>query len=163
GAASRVTNTVKEQISAQLLWTLSGSGQGQQQVRSVALSVNGTQFSPPDAQGNPVQSNPKYKPPAGFDRGFYYLDSRGHLMHQHEGGPTAAAVVKVGDPGIGYSALAVSPDGDYVAALRGGQVYTGPVNARSLSVRAVGSGVTSMSWDGGDDLWVTGTNGVYLL
>lgn len=163
GTASKATSAVEEQISAQLLSTLHGAGQGQQQVKSVELSVNGHPFSPSGAQGNPVQSSrAKYSPPAGPDIGFYYVDSHGQLMRQQQTGTTSKPV-KIADIGHGYSALAVSPDGDYVAALRDGQVYTGPANARSLSQRAVGGGVTSLSWDGDDNLWTTGTNSVNLL
>jgi len=163
GTAAKATSTVKEQISAQLLSTLLGAGQGQQQVKSVALSVNGTPFTLPDAPGNPVQGqrDAKYSPPAGPGIGFYYVDSHGHLMRQQQTGTTTKP--KIADIGPGYSALAVSPDGAYVAALRDGQVYTGPADARSLSPRAVSGGVTSLSWDGDDNLWTTGTNGANLL
>src|SRR5262249_28656360 len=144
--------------------TLLGAGLGQQQVKSVALSVNGQPFSPDGAQGNPVQGprDAKYSPPAGPGSGFYYVDSHGELMRQQLTG-TSSKPGQVPGIGPGYSALAVSPDGEYVAALRGGQVYTGPRDARSLSPRAVAGGVTSLSWDSNDNLWTTGTTGVSLL
>jgi hypothetical protein len=164
GTAAKATSAVKEQISAQLLSTLLGAGQGQQQVKSVALSVNGTPFTPPDAPGNPVQGpqDAKYSAPAGPGIGFYYVDSHGHLMRQQQTGTTTKPD-KIEDIGPGYSALAVSPDGDYVAAVRAGQVYTGAADARSLSPRAVSGAVTSLSWDSNDNLWTTGTNDVNLL
>jgi hypothetical protein len=152
---------VKEQISSQLLLTLSGAGQGQQQVQSIALYIGDNAFAPPGAQGNPVQKQAKYQPvdnPTGSV--FYYLDPDGALMRVS--GPSGTPV-KIAKIGTGYSGLAVSPDGQYVAALRGGNVYTGEVGASSLTVRVAGGGFTSLSWDRYDILWAAGSTGVVTL
>ena len=60
-------------------------------------------------------------------------------------------------------ALAVSPDGQYVAALRGGDVYTGGLGASRLTFRPVGGGFTSLSWDKNDNLWAAGSGGVVIV
>jgi hypothetical protein len=144
-----------------LWWTLNGAGQGQQQVQSIALYIGGNAFVPPGAQGNPVQSHPRYasvdNPSGGA---FYYLGTGGQLMRVDK--PTSTPV-KVASIGTGYTGLAVSPDGGYVAALRGGDVYTGELGAGSLDMRPVGGGFTSLSWDKNDNLWAAGSAGVVIL
>ena len=160
GAATRVSNAVKEQISSQLWWTLKGAGQGQQEVQSIALYIGGKAFAP-DAQGNAVQNQVSYAPVNNPSGGvFYYLGTGGQLMQVT--GPTGKPV-KVAKIGTGYTGLAVSPDGEYVAALRGGDIYTGEVGASRLTFRPVGIGFTSLSWDRDDNLWAAGSAGVVTL
>ncbi len=55
--------------------------------------------------------------------------------------------------GTGYSQIAVSPDGKYLAALRNESLYMGSVNGRL--VKREGAGDTSISWDRTDNLWTT--------
>ena len=58
----------------------------------------------------------------------------------------------------------MSPDGQYVAALRGnGDVYTGEVGASRLTYRPVGGGFTSLSWAADDNLWASGSAGVVIV
>jgi hypothetical protein len=168
GAIAHAQAVVKEQVSAQLLWTLrlSGAGQGTQVVQAVTLSVNGRQFVLPNAQGNPVlgmRSAPsvKYKPidgPPG--NGFYYIDSHGALLHKSGSSPQPAQVARIGP---GYSSLAVSPDGQYFAVLRDGVVYTGAMGSGKLSLRDAGGGFSSLSWDDNDNLWAAGSVNVVVL
>jgi hypothetical protein len=164
-AAARLSVKDKEKISAQLWYTLSGAGQGQQgQVQSVALYINGHGYVPPGASpGNPVQSHiTQYRPADGSQKpGFYYLTKAGQLMLQDPiatGKPRQLAVI-----GHGYTSLAISPDGEYVAALHGGSVYTGMVGARSLKLRDVGMNVTFLSWEGNDNLWAVGSLGIVVV
>jgi hypothetical protein len=162
GAATRVSGAVKEQISSQLWWTLHGAGQGQQQVQSIALYIGGHAFAPPGAQGNAVQGMDQvmmYAPvnnPGGNI--FYYLGTGGQLMRV-KGGKTA----EVARIGAGYTGLAVSPDGEYVAALRRGDIYTGEVGASRLTFRSGVGSFTSLSWDRDDNLWAAGSTGVVIL
>jgi hypothetical protein len=167
GAFARAQTPVKEQVSAQLLWTLiTGAGQGTQEVLAVELYVNGSPFAPPNAQGNPVQgtrSAPyvKYKPIDGSPGSdFYYIDSHGELLH--DTGSTGQPV-QVARIGTGYKSLAVSPDGQYLAVLRDGAVYTGAVGRGKLTLRDAGGGFTSLSWDHNDNLWAAGPMNVVMM
>jgi hypothetical protein len=162
GAATRAPDAVKNQISAQLWWTLHLAGQGQQQVQSIALYTGDTAFKPPGAQGNAVQNHVTYWPVNSPKGGvFYYLTAGGQLMQVT--GPTGKPF-KVASIGTGYTGLAVSPDGKYVAALRaGGDIYTGEVSASHLTYRPVGGGFTSLSWDQNDNLWAAGSAGVVIV
>lgn len=105
GAATRASAAVKEQISAQLLWTLDLAGQGQQQVQSIVLYTGSTQFVPPGAQGNAVQSESEvqYAPVSNSNSpgsAFYYLGTGGQVMRVTglTGNP-----VKIASIGTGYT------------------------------------------------------------
>lgn len=158
GSAARTSDEVRELISSQLLSTLSGSGQGQPPIRSVVLDINGKPWSPPQAEQNPVQHSAAVRVPDGSSGSFYYLDSSGNVERQPTAGGSA---VKVRALGPGYSAIAVSPDLRYLAALRGGILYTGPLDGPL--VKRAGSGYTTMSWDSRDRLWATAGGAVFML
>ena len=147
-----MTNAQKSQVSAQLLWTLVGSGQGSSQVESVQLVVNGK----PYPQGNPVQnqSQASYQPASGASSAFYYLNSAGYLVRRADATGKQVAIAKFGTK---YSQIAVSPDGKYLAALRGGTLFIGLVDGPLM--RRQGSGYATLSWDPNDNLWTTTTVG----
>jgi hypothetical protein len=152
-AAALKQKNLLAQVSAQLLWTLVGSGQGGSQVQSVELLVNGQPKYPSgNSQGIPVQhrSEASYWPATGASSEFYYIDSAGYLCSRK--GVTGQPV-QIAKVGTGYSQIAVSPDGKYLAALRGGSLYLGSVGGR-LAKRQ-GSGFTTISWDPTDNLWTT--------
>jgi hypothetical protein len=159
---SRASLTTKEQISAQLLCTLTGACQGQQQqVKSVALYIDGKPFVPPNASpGNPVQHQAKYQPAASQGHGLFYLTASGRLELQTT---RTAKPITVASIGAGYALLAVSPDGKYLAAVRKGNLYTGKVGDATLASRGLGAGITSLSWDKGDNLWAVNSMGVFAL
>lgn len=164
GAITRASDDVRKRVSAQLLSTLSGSSPGQPQVRSVVLSQDGKPWNPPGAQDNPVQHDSTYRAPDGASGEFYNLDGGGQLWRRAGTGDAAGAVgapTKVARIGVGYSAIAVSRDGRYLAALRNGIVYAGPVGG-PLAPRT-GTGYTTMSWDPNDNLWAAGSNGIVML
>ena len=144
-------NALMEQVSSQLLWTLSGSGQSGATgaVQSVEVELDGHPWFPPGSQGNSVQQkNQSQKgPPTGANSLYYYLDSAGWLTSRQgaAGKPDRIQLI-----GTGYTQVAVSTDGRYLAALRGSTLYTGLVGG-SLAKR--GSGFVTMSWDGNDNLW----------
>jgi hypothetical protein len=164
GAIARSQTAVKEQVSSQLLWTLNGAGQGTQEVQSVALYVDSSPFVPPNAQGNPVQGtrspqHEQYKPLDGSGNDFYYIDSHGQLLHSG----SSAKPAQVARIGTGYRSLAVSPDGQYLAVLRDGAVYTGATGSGKLTLRDAGGGFSSLSWDHNDNLWAAGPMNVVML
>jgi hypothetical protein len=160
-ASSKANSDVMQQVSAQLLSTLFGaapSGAHDQGVQSVEVVVNGKPWIPPDGQGSPVQGRgtSKWHEATGTSREFYSVNSKGYLTSRTAPG---SKPVSIGSIGTGYSQIAVSPDGTYLAALRGGTLYTGRLTdtgrltASSLTKR--GSGFVAMSWDTNDDLWAS--------
>jgi Lipoprotein LpqB beta-propeller domain/Sporulation and spore germination len=149
-----------QRVSAQLLWTLVGSGESGPAVQSVQLSVNGRPWTPIGSDLNPVQQlhQSKYSPPTGASSLFYYADSTGNLLSSD--GPQGKRV-KVSRIGTGYSQIAVSPDEQYLAALRNGSLYIGRVGG-PLAKRG-GTDYTSMSWDQSDNLWATSSDQIVML
>jgi hypothetical protein len=160
-ASASVLRQVLPQVSAQLLWTLTGSGQGGSAVQSVELSVNGIPQSPPNSGQNPVQNRDQsqYSPPTGASSVFYYLDDAGNLRRRDG---TQGKPVTVAHVGAGYSQIAVSPgSGHYLAALHDGSLFLGPV--RGKLARQDGTGYTSMSWDRAGNLWATMSDQIVML
>lgn len=166
GAQSKASaNQAQKQLqrmSAQLLWTLVGSGQSGSVVQSVELSTNGNPWNPPGSPGNPVQhpGQARYSPPTGSSGTFYYL-ADGNLMAAN---PSKSTTVKVAHIGKQYSSIAVSPgppSSRYVAALSGGTLYAGPVNGKLTKVP--GGPYQSMSWDPSGDLWVATNDEIFTM
>ncbi|MGH3164584.1 MAG: LpqB family beta-propeller domain-containing protein, partial [Trebonia sp.] len=160
GAFAKAQAPAQEQAAAQLSYTLAGSGQGQPNVQSIELYVNGKAWSSPKAPGNVVQnvSNSALSPPKGTNSEFYYLDTKGNVWRRQG---TGGAPAKVQNIGTGYSAIAVSPDGRYLAALRRGALFTGAIGGPL--VKRQSSGYTSMSWDSNDELWAVAGGDLYML
>ena len=73
----------------------------------------------------------------------------------------AQKTVRLARIGAGYTQIAVSPDKEYVAALRAGSLFTGRIGGRL--VKRNGTGYTSVSWDPGDDLWATSGDQIVML
>ena len=147
-AIGKADNDVMEQVWAQLWWTLNGvapSGSTGPGVQSVEVVVNGKAWTLPNGQGT-VQSKPLWSPPSGASNEYYYITSEGWLASDTVGGHP----VMISKIGTGYTQIAVSADGTYVAALRGTTLYTGLVDG-ALTKRGTGFG--SVSWDADDDLW----------
>jgi hypothetical protein len=162
GAIAKASDEVLQQVSAQLLWTLSCqtktcASQSRPAVQSVELYLNGKPWIPRGSQENPVQHQSHYQPPDGASRAFYYLDGAGNLLRRDG---LAGKQVKVAHVGTGYTQIAVSPSRHYAAALRGGALYIGPVGGRL--VKRDGTGYTTISWDPDDNLWAT-TNGQVVM
>ena len=169
-ATVNVTGTISKaqraQMASQLLWTLVGSGQAGSQVSSVQLNVNGKAFAPSGSSGNPVenQSQASYVPATGASATaagqlVYYLDGAGDVYSNRVGVAGVAGqqtlVTKIGP---GYTQIAVSQDGKYLAALRSnGDLYIGPIHGPLKPQQ--GTGYTTLSWDPTDNLWSsTGAN-----
>ena len=157
-AKASTSTSVMQQVSAQLYWTLVGSGQGAPAVQTVQVNLNNKPWIPPDSGENPVQHQPQYNPPTGASSVFYYLDAAGNLW-DHDA--TQGKAGKVSRVGTGFSQIAVSPDHRFIAALRGGSLFIGPVGGK-LSKRD-GAGYTTMSWDPTDNLWATTGDQIVML
>ena len=169
-ATVNVTGTISKaqraQMASQLLWTLVGSGQAGSQVSSVQLNVNGKAFAPSGSSGNPVenQSEASYGPATGASATaagqlVYYLDSAGDVYSNRVGlAGVAGQQTLVTKIGPGYTQIAVSQDGKYLAALRSnGDLYIGPIHGPLKPQQ--GTGYTTLSWDPTDNLWSsTGAN-----
>jgi Lipoprotein LpqB beta-propeller domain/Sporulation and spore germination len=142
-------------MSSQLLYTLVGSGQGSSQIESVELFVNGKPYYPIGYPQNPVQnlSQAKYTPPTGASPEFYYLDSAGDLYSRNV---VTGKQVRIARIGVGYSQIAVSQDGQHLAALRNGALFIGPLGGPL--VRQQGNQYATLSWDPADNLWATTSN-----
>ena len=165
-----MTKAQEAQASSQLLYTLSGSGQGGSQVRSVALYVNGKPFIPAGGGANAVQilAQAKYGPATGVSttaagQEIYYLDSAGDVNSDRVGAAgVAGKQTLVAKLGAGYKQIAVSEDGRYLAALRGdGDLYIGPINGPLA--RQQGSGYATLSWDPSGNLWTTTSAGAQIF
>jgi hypothetical protein len=162
GAITKVAGDKQllQQVSAQLLWTLIPSGGSGPAVQSVALSVNGKPWTPPGSDLNPVQQlhQSKYTPANGASGRFYYVDDAGDLLSRSS---SLTKPVKVAHIGTGYSQIAVSPNTEYVAAVKNGALYTGRIG--DPLVRRAGDGYTSLSWDQSDDLWAAMGGSIVML
>ena len=156
-----ITKAQEAQADSQLLYTLVGSGQGGSQVRSLTLYVNGKPFIPPGGGANAVQilAQAEYGPATGVSataagQVVYYLDSAGDVYSDRVGvAGVAGKQTLVAKLGAGYTQIAVSGDGKYLAALRDEELYIGPINGPLA--RQQGSGYMTLSWDPSDNLWTT--------
>jgi hypothetical protein len=155
GTIAKADINTMEHVSAQLLWTLrpAQSQATGQAVQAVEVEVNGKPWTPPGSQGNPVQHQSALGPPTGQTSVFYYVDSAGWLTSRDGAGGKPVQVMQLG---AGFTQIAVSADGRYLAALRGDTLYTGLVGGVGDSgLTKHGTGFASVSWDPGDDLWAS--------
>jgi Lipoprotein LpqB beta-propeller domain/Sporulation and spore germination len=205
GGLTKASTAVKEQVSAQLAWTLATPRAGppaEGAVQSVELELNGKPWIPPKSicgirqarslvqnQATYACYNPYPSQPVNFSfvsHGQVWSRCASEATVQHglvgpvvsvlhpasaaelacDGGApvltkslTTPAPVQV--PNIGTPTLAaVSPDGQYVAVYSPGnpdnrELSIGPVGSTKLNyVANIGSGVTALSWDRNDELWV---------
>jgi hypothetical protein len=164
GPVATAKEAVLQQITAQLLWTLGGSGNSPA-VTSVELFLDGKVWTPLGAGNVPVQqqsSYSKYAPPSGAGSGtFYYLDSQGDVLQRSGPNGQPAKVYTASAKGPKFSDIAVSPDGKYLAGTSGGWVYTAAIGGQPQ--RRVQGTFTSLSWDYKDQLWIAGTDGVEVV
>jgi hypothetical protein len=112
-----------------------------------------------------VQHQADYQPATSQGHGLFYLTASGQLELLATSPATSTAKpITVASIGTGYSLLAVSPDGKYLAAVRKGELYTGEVGDAKLASRGLGAGIASLSWDKSDNLWaVNSLGGVFIL
>jgi hypothetical protein len=156
-----ITKAQEAEADSQLLWTVVGSGQGGAQVKSLALYVNGKPFIPAGGGANAVQilTQAKFGPATGVSataagQAVYYLGSAGDVYSDRVGvAGVAGRQTLVAKIGAGYTQIAVSEDGKYLAALRDEELYIGPINGPLA--RQQGSGYMTLGWDPSDNLWTT--------
>jgi hypothetical protein len=88
---------------------------------------------------------------------FYYVDAAGYLTSRSgaQGQPDRGALI-----GTGYTQVAVSPDGQYLAALRGTTLYAGLVGG---ALAKKGTEYQTMSWDVNDDLWASTSTQIVMF
>lgn len=158
GTIAKASNATMQLVSAQLLWTLTGEAQSGQPVQSVEVELNGKPWSP-GSQQNPVQvqRQSKRSPAEGASSVFYYVNSAGYLTSQQG---VAGKPVRLQRIGTGYTQVAVSPDGRYLAALSGHTLYTGAVGG-TLTKRS--GSYLAISWDVNDDLWASAGDQIVLF
>ena len=211
GAAAGASTQIRELISAQLVWTLTGTPASPSSIQSVVLEINGKQFTPPTqpCPGERVQGffqtqatyqclNPYLSTPASF----YYVNqgqswSRCGSESQARQGAIGAVIPLVSRTGefngsqcatsryVGeassapppsqppslraVSMAAVSPDGKYLAIVPPGKdtLYIGRLSGAAASFpgkpRLAEPGITAMSWDRDDNLWVAQNGNIFML
>jgi hypothetical protein len=210
GAAAHASAQTLELISAQLVWTLTGSPASPSSIQSVVLEIGGKQFTPSPAlcPGQRVQGffqtqatyqclNPYLSAPASFyyvNQGQSWSRCGSESVADLQGsigsvipvvGRTGtfnrsrcATYVKESSPGPPptqpsslrpVSMTAVSPDGKYLAIVPPGKnaLYIGRLSGDAASFpgtsRLHGAGITALSWDRDDDLWVAQGGNVFML
>jgi hypothetical protein len=214
GGLTHASNTVKEQVSAQLAWTLATprASPPAEAVQSVELELNGKPWIPPKLicgirqarssvqnQATYACYNPYPSQPANFSfvsHGQVWSRCGSEAGVQHGlvgpvvsvlhpastaglqcGGSAPVPTKSVTTPaavqgsGIGTPSLAsVSPDGHYVAVYSPGNsdhnelsIRTVGSSAKLKPVSGIGSGVTALSWDHNDDLWVAENGDVFMV
>jgi Lipoprotein LpqB beta-propeller domain/Sporulation and spore germination len=212
GGAAELRNTkTRELISAQLVWTLTGSPAGPSGIQSVVLEIDGQPFIPPapPCPGGRVQGsfqtqatyqcdNPYQSAPGSF----YYVNqgqswSRcGSVSYARQASigsvlpvvgrsgtfnrpqcasgryvsvTSGAPLLSSPQPLRAVSMTAVSPDGKYLAIVTPGKgaLYIGKLSGNAASfpgtARLPGPGITALSWDRSDNLWVAQNGNVFML
>jgi len=209
GGAALADTPTRELISAQLVWTLTGSPSSPSSIQSVVLEIDGKQFTPPaPCPGERVQGffqtqatyqclNPYLSAPASF----YYVNqgqswSRcGSESAADLQGSIGSVLPVVGRTGVfntpqcatyvkeasagpppaqplslrPVSMTAVSPDGKYLAIVPPGKdaLYIGRLSGDAASFpgtsRLNGAGITALSWDRDDNLWVAQGGNIFML
>jgi spore germination protein GerM len=169
GSAARASQASLSDMTSQLAWTLAGPSNGQSAVQSVQLEINGHLRRSASLSGGQVHQSPGglSVPEAGSRTPFYSVNATGAVQ---ETTPPAFAVHSVpGEAGEGrvhLTTIAVSPDGKYVAGVSPSRkvVYYGPLQRGARLARwPHGAGVTSLSWDARDELWVASPGSVSIL
>jgi len=211
GSAARASTTALEQVSAQLVWTLTGSPASPSGIQSVVLEINGRTFTPPAPPCQDGRSQSSFQTQASYEcydpypsssASFYYVNgqqpwSRCGSESEALQGSIGSVVPLVSHAGVfnsqqcdngqyvaevsaapppaqprtlrALSMAAVSPDGKYLAIVSPGKdaVYTGTLSGHATSFssdpRLTGAGITALSWDRDDDLWVTQSGQIFMV
>jgi len=159
GAAAKASQAVREDMAAQLVWTLTSSSYSPSAIQSVQLEING--------RGQRFQEHQDYSQlvPARPASGRLYLVSSNGVSAL-----SGSALRPV--PGLDYSfsAIAVSPQGSRFAGVvasgkRTSTVYSGALTkAIHLVPRQLNGGTcTSLSFDSRGDIWAAAGKYLWML
>ncbi len=212
GAIVHASAKTLQQVSAQLIWTLTSTTSLPGSIQSVVLELNGQPWT---SRGPPCPGGPSptafqklaayqcYNPFPATSTSFYYVNagqawSRCGTKKQALKGSIGTVVPLVDHAGvfsspdcgsnsqylpeaqaspaspqlstIGSLALAsASPDGKYLAVVPPGRdaVYIGTLSGSAASFpktpRLSATGITALSWDRSDDLWVAAGGFIDML
>lgn len=169
GSAAGATRTALSSMTSQLVWTLAGPPYGQLGIQTVDLEVNGHLRQSAGMSGGQQSGKPSLRvPEAGPGTPLYAV--AGNDAVQESTGLTSAARNVPGAAGQGsvrLATIAVSPGGTDVAGFTGSGrvVYHGPIRRGASLARwpYPGRQITSLSWDASGNLWVAGSDGVWML
>jgi lipoprotein LpqB-like beta-propeller protein/sporulation and spore germination protein len=174
-----VGSQAKQDMARQLVATLTSAAYSSALFQAVKFKINGKFWAPPSR--NPLLdlgSLPGGQPHQRAGAPLYYLTSEGspRILGSHN-----TRGVALSDGNATLKNIAVSPSGKYFAGIAapGTTVYTSAFptasddktgeHAAGLHLRSQlsGTGLTSMSWDSANDLWVAGQRqdgyGVWVL
>jgi lipoprotein LpqB-like beta-propeller protein len=174
-----VGSQAKLAMARQLVATLTSSAYSPALFQAVKFKINGKFWEPPSADPLlDLDSLPGSGPQQRADAPLYYVNSGGspRTLGGHN---TRSVALSNGDATL--NDIAVSPSGKYFAGIAppGSTVYTSGLATAStdktgehsaglhLRAQLSGTGLTSMSWDSANDLWVAGQRpggyGVWVL
>jgi hypothetical protein len=169
-----------ENITAQLLWTLTSASYGPSAITSVKLEINGQSQKIPGLTNGIAVLHKNYQgkvPVPSSKAGLYFVASDGTVQTLPASGTAAPQAVKgaAGEGGVPMTAIAVSPVGEAITdegstpALAGISETGRDIEFGALTKGAKldswrpGGTVTSLSWDPAGDLWAATSRGVWLL
>jgi Lipoprotein LpqB beta-propeller domain/Sporulation and spore germination len=170
GSAAHASQAQLNGMRSQLVWTLAGASSGQSAIQSVQLQINGVLRRSASLTGGQVYQNPAglSVPEAGPDTPLYSVNDRGAVQKLTQPDSEVHSVPgEAGEGRVHLNTIAVSYNEKYVAGVSPSRkvVYYGPIRrgARLTRWRVQGAGVTSLSWDARDELWVTSPGRVWIL
>ena len=170
GSAVRASQASLGDMTSQLVWTLAGPSYGQSAIQSVQLEINGHPRGSASLSGGQVHQSPPglSVPEADRRTPLYSVTAAGAVQRLTASASAVHSVPgEAGEGQVHLTTIAVSRDEKYVAGVSASRkvVYYGPIErgARLARWRVQGAGVTSLSWDAGDVLWVASQRGVSIL
>ena len=173
GKALKASQRQREQMAAQLAWTLTS---GPKPVQSVELELNSQPVRIMSSQYQDPQAYQGWMAPQPAGSSLYFVGSNSSVqilsgIGQSGAGQDERVATVPGQVGSTdappLTSIAISPKGTSVAGIAGGgaAVYFGPLS-RGASLkewRPPSGSCTSVNWDARGDLWVTTGDGVWML
>jgi hypothetical protein len=173
GRAAKASRAEREQIAAQLVWTLANGPTG---IQSVEVEINGR---PQQINGTAYQVQQAYHswvPAQPAVSALYFIGGSGAVEELsgtgQQGSGQPGHVTAVPGPAGSASApdlssIAVSPNGRLMAGISadGSTVYTGDISRGSAlrEWRSPSGKCTSVSWDAQDNLWIAAGGDLWLI
>lgn len=174
GKAAAATRRQREQMAAQLAWTL---GNGPTAIQQVEMEINGRPLPIAHSQLQLLQSYASWMPTPSAGSRLYYIASGGAVkalsgLGSPGSGQLGSVTPVTNAPGTPHvpplHSIAVSPpDGQWIAGISEGgtAVYAWDRTHKSAlrGWHSLSGLCTSLSWDEQGDLWITAGGGVWLL